>query len=265
MLLALAPGCVHVEVTDSVIFPAPALMAFDPGLPLEEIRIRTQDGLRLDAWLVWKDAPRTLLTLHAEGESLKDLVAFANLVHAELPVNLMLVDYRGFGGSGGVPTGEGLLQDGRAALEYLIHQRRVPPSALVVYGLSLGAALAVDLASHHELGGLVIERPFVSVPALVDEVRRLAGSVEDRTRVRFDNLVKIRHHRGALLVIQSREGEMDLAGHAVQLHDACPSANKQLVAVREPGGFSWEVDPTLFVQAMRGFLDALGSTARGSP
>src|SRR5437867_7938918 len=78
---------------------------------------------------------------------------------------VLLVEYRGYGGNPGSPSEAGLYHDGRAALAFL-EREGITGRRLVLYGESLGSAVAVQLAATREVGALVLESPFTSIAAV---------------------------------------------------------------------------------------------------
>lgn len=130
-----------------------------------DLAIRTEDGLRLGAWLVPPVGPdRGVAVLVANGNA-GNRSARAPLARALADQGLivLLFDYRGYGGNPGSPTEEGLARDARAAREALLAETGLPPERLIYYGESLGAAVAARLAVEHPPGGLVLRSPFVDL------------------------------------------------------------------------------------------------------
>jgi fermentation-respiration switch protein FrsA (DUF1100 family) len=116
----------------------------------------------------------------------------------------MMVDYRGYGLSEGEPTEPGLYQDARAALRQFLTMPGVNRDHLIFYGMSLGSAVATELAFEAAKGelkdddgviieptALILDSPFASVQAIVNSSTFVAVPVEDLASVRFDNLSKI--------------------------------------------------------------------------
>jgi fermentation-respiration switch protein FrsA (DUF1100 family) len=87
-----------------------------------------------------------------------------------LGYNVFAFDYRGFGGSPGTPTEQGLYDDATAAYRYLSRTERVPPARMLLAGRSLGSAVAVDLATRVPAAGLLLFAPIDSVPAVAARV-----------------------------------------------------------------------------------------------
>ena len=77
--------------------------------------------------------------------------------------NVLLFDYRGFGGNAGVPTQNGLEADARAVRAYLVARRDVDAARLVYFGESLGTAVAIELAAEHAPAALILRSPFTSM------------------------------------------------------------------------------------------------------
>ena len=102
-----------------------------------------------------------------------------------LGYNVMAFDYRGFGDSPGVPSEDGLYADAAAAYRHLVRQQGVPPSRIILAGRSLGAAVAVDVATRVEAAGLLLFAPIDSVPQAGARVYPFAP-VRLLARHRFD-------------------------------------------------------------------------------
>jgi hypothetical protein len=136
------------------------------GLPLQDVWFRSIDGTRLFGWLVEAERPlATLLWCHGNaGNIIHRLENLAELYRIGLSV--FLFDYRGYGRSEGRPSEDGLYHDAEGAYLYLRQERQIPPSRLVVFGRSLGAAVATDLVSRRPAAGLILESPFPSVAAV---------------------------------------------------------------------------------------------------
>ena len=130
-----------------------------------QVELHTDDGLTLQAW----HAPATgharnatVMVLPGNAGSRADRVPLARAVAAR-GFDVVLLDYRGYGGNPGRPTEEGLAADARAAHRYLVDERGVDPERVLLWGESLGAAVAVRLARERTVGGLVLRSPFTSL------------------------------------------------------------------------------------------------------
>ena len=131
------------------------------GLPqAEEVTLRTADGERLIAWHI---APRgtkpVLLYFHGNGGAL-NLRADRFAWVASAGYGLVALSYRGYGGSTGRPSETGLILDAQAAYDFAV--ARYPTRRIVLWGESLGTAVAIALAAERAVGGLILDAPFTS-------------------------------------------------------------------------------------------------------
>ena len=135
------------------------------GLKYDEIRFdSTETGvLQLDGWWIPADGPastRTFLLLHDGSGSLSDTVPQLQALH-QLGLNIFAFDYRGFGKSVNIhPSQASTYEDADAAWRYLTDTRHLSPSAIVLDGVGLGAAIAVETARRHpQAAALILEDP----------------------------------------------------------------------------------------------------------
>lgn len=130
------------------------------GLPAEDTWFRSADGEELHGWWVpHRRARGTLLYCHGNSGSVAHQIAALRFLR-RMKVNLFAFDYRGYGRSSGTPTEAGLYRDVQAAFDHLVDYRGVLPREIVVFGHSLGGAVAVDCAVHRPAAGLVVQSTF---------------------------------------------------------------------------------------------------------
>ena len=152
-------------------FPTGAPPPVEQVLPdAESVRLRTTDGLDLDAW--WLPGGRTaVMVLHGNGGNRADRGPLGRALH-DLGLSVLLVDYRGYGGNPGTPTQAGLLADARAGAAWLTDRDDVDHQ--VWFGESLGGAVALGLAREVRPDAIILRSPFTS---LVDIARAHYGPV----------------------------------------------------------------------------------------
>ena len=139
----------------------------DAGLTYRDLELTTGDGERLHGWWVEARAERVghLLVCHGNGGNIGDRVLHAELLTAA-GFDVLLFDYRGYGRSTGKPDEPGTYRDARAARECLLGQPGVDADRVFYLGESLGAAVAIELATEHPPAGLVLLSAFASVRAM---------------------------------------------------------------------------------------------------
>lgn len=136
------------------------------GLPLQEVWLQAEDGTKLFGWYVENRAtPVVLLWCHGNAGNI--IHRLENLVELyRLGFSVLLFDYRGYGRSQGRPTEEGMYQDALAAYDYLASERQIAPERLLLFGRSLGGAVAGYVASRKPAAGLILESVFPSIAAV---------------------------------------------------------------------------------------------------
>lgn len=155
------------------------------GIPYENVYIRTKDGVKLNLILLRytggdvppsgaascqsatpSSAPPTILYFHGNAGNIGHRVPNALLMVVNLKANMVLVDYRGYGKSEGEPSENGLYMDAEATLDYVMTRPDLDKTKVVLFGRSLGGAVAVRLASAnpHRVAAIIVENTFLSIP-----------------------------------------------------------------------------------------------------
>lgn len=208
--------------------PGPVPRAGDVFPGAEDVRFPTEDGLTLNGWFVPAGTGRAagaVLVLNGNAGHRGHRAPLAKAL-AERGFAVLLFDYRGYGGSAGRPTEEGLLRDARAARSYLEHRGVVAPIAL--FGESLGAAVALAVAVEKPPAALVLRSPFTSL-AEVGRVHYPLLPVRLLLRDRYSSLERIRSLACPLLVVAGGGDRIIPAGQSRTLFDAAPDVAKRFV------------------------------------
>jgi len=179
------------------------------GLDYEDTWINTADGERLHGWYIPADDARgTVLFFHGNAGNISHRME-SILIFNRLGLNVLIVDYRGYGQSSGKAGEQGTYRDAKAAWDYLVGQRRLPPERIVIFGRSLGGGVGAWLASQPgvEPAGVIIESSFSSG---VDMGKRLYPMLPVRliTRINYPVREYITAVRAPVLVVHSRDDEI---------------------------------------------------------
>ncbi|MDR0610933.1 MAG: alpha/beta hydrolase [Planctomycetaceae bacterium] len=105
----------------------------------------------------------SILYCHGNAENISHLVDLALQLSIDLRCNILIFDYAGYGKSEGKPTAKGILDDGRAARDWLAARDGISHEQVIVYGQSLGGSVAVDIAAKDGAKGLIVESSFTSL------------------------------------------------------------------------------------------------------
>jgi len=175
------------------------------GLQYEDVAFATQDGVHLHGWYCPIPRPRyVFLMFHGNAGNithrLDRIVAWQSL----LGVSVFVFDYRGYGRSAGQPNESGVYNDARAAYHWMTDSKGIAPQEVVFFGESLGAAVALQLATEVAPRALILESPFTSA---VDLGQRAFPWLPVRwiMRNRFASLEKIGRYHGPLLIIHGTQ------------------------------------------------------------
>ncbi len=172
ILIIIAGACVilsgflFIFQSHYIYYPERVLSA-DPGsigLYFESVSFETTDRVKLSGWFVPSESARgVILFCHGNAGNISHRLESIQIFH-RLGLDIFIFDYRGYGQSEGKPTEHGTYKDAEAALRYLIEERQVNPNDIIVFGRSLGGAVASWLAQSHMPGALILESTFTSLP-----------------------------------------------------------------------------------------------------
>ncbi|MDQ3818756.1 MAG: alpha/beta hydrolase [Acidobacteriota bacterium] len=195
---------------------------------IENVWMKTADGVRIHGWYSTPQrvingqgstiqTRMTLLWFHGNAGNITDRYGvISNLM--ELPVAVFIIDYRGYGRSQGGPSEQGLYADARAAWDYLTATRNIPPKNIVIFGDSLGGAVAIDLAAKVNAAGLLVQSTFTSIPDMAALL--MPAFPRFLLRTKMDSINKIGEVRCPKLFIHSPGDEMIPFSMGRRLYDA---------------------------------------------
>jgi pimeloyl-ACP methyl ester carboxylesterase len=188
------------------------------GLSYEDVMLETAGGTTVHGWyLPGREDAHTLLFLHGNAGNISHRLDSLRLFN-ELGLNVLIIDYSGFGRSGGKPGEQQTYEDARLAWTYLTQSRGVAPGRIVIFGRSLGGGVATWLASEETPGGLILESAFTSVPALAKKYYPIFP-VSWLARIRYDNASRLPKVRCPVLIAHSRDDEIVPIDHGRALFE----------------------------------------------
>lgn len=229
------------------------------GLPYKDIRLIAADGPSLHGWFIpaaqRENAPQprgTVLFLHGNAGNISHRIDSLQMFH-RMGYSTLIFDYRGYGNNDGSPSEQGTYRDAEAAWHYLTEQRHIPSCRIVLFGESLGGAVASWLAARQKPAALVIASGFTSVPDLAQHfypfmpVRWLA-------HLRYDTRENLRAVAAPVLIAHSPEDEIIPFEHGQALYAAANPPKRFLeLAGGHNDGFIFMREP--WVRELKNFLD----------
>jgi fermentation-respiration switch protein FrsA (DUF1100 family) len=133
------------------------------GLHFEDVELTTSDSLKIHGWYVPAPNARSiLLFFHGNAGNISHRLESIKIFH-DLGLSVFIIDYRGYGQSEGTPSIKGTGLDALAAWQWLTENKKIPDDMIIVFGRSLGGAVAVELARSVTPGALILESTFSSL------------------------------------------------------------------------------------------------------
>jgi fermentation-respiration switch protein FrsA (DUF1100 family) len=218
------------------------------GLEYEDIYLDTEDGVKLHGWYLPKQgAPQVVLFLHGNGGNISHRGDSLEIFH-RLGMSVLIIDYRGYGQSTGSPSEEGLYEDARNTWRYLI-ERGFMREQIILFGRSIGGAVAVKLAVEKGPAKLILESTFSSSRDMADSLMPLISRIAVM-RYPFDSMARIKAVKAQLLMLHSPDDEIIPFSLGEKLYRA---ANEPKQFVKLQGDHNYG-----FIQSQPGYEEALG-------
>jgi len=209
----------------------------DIGLTFERVSLQVDGGLKISAWYIpVAKARKTVLFCHGNGGNLSHRLDTINLLN-ELGLNCFLFDYRGYGDSQGRPSEKGTYADAAAAWDWLTEKKGVEPEDIVIFGRSMGGAIASKLARKVNPAALVVESAFSSYVELGKKCYPYLP-VKHFSKFEYNTVKYVKRVKCPVLVIHSKADEIIPYEFGSQIFDAVRT-EKQFVEIfgRHNDGF----------------------------
>ncbi len=222
------------------------------GLPYEPVTIPTEDDIELDAWLIpARDQHGVVAFFHGNSGNISHRLETLQLLH-EFGLTTLIFDYRGYGRSGGTPSEQGTYRDAEAVWRYLTEERQLANPDIILFGRSLGGAIAAHLAARHSPGALILESAFVSIPKLAAMVYPYLP-VQWISRYRYPTAELLESITCPVLIIHSREDEIVPFEHGQELF-AQAKGPKEFLEIHGSHNDAHLVSHQAYIEGLAGFL-----------
>jgi len=169
----------------------------------KEIFIQNKEGIKLKAWLHEKDLinKKTIIFFHGNAGNLRNRNYKLNEL-SKFDINFLIVAYRGFSGNQGKPSEQGLYEDARSTLDWL-KIKGVKEKNLILYGESLGTAIAIEIAQNKDLAGIILESPFTSMVELAQKYYPVLP-VKFLLKDKYETIKKLPNINSPILVLHGK-------------------------------------------------------------
>ncbi len=174
---------------------------------IEKVKISTKDNIELLGWYHKKNLKnfKTLVFFHGNAGTLENRIHKLN--HFEdMNINFLIIAWRGFSGNNGKPTEQGLYDDGKSAIDWLI-KKGVNEKNIILYGESLGTGVATHLAQDKDFAAVILETPFTS---MADAAKTFYPFIPVRILLKdkFENYKKIKNINSPILVMHGEKDQI---------------------------------------------------------
>lgn len=223
------------------------------GLDYTSVNITTRDGETLHGW--WMSVPNakgTVLFFHGNAGNISHRINYLAMFK-RLGYNTLLFDYRGYGQSSGVPSESGTYLDAQAAWRYLTEIRGIAPARIVLFGESLGGAVAAWLAVQEKPGLLALASTFTSIPDLAAEIYPFLP-VRWIARFDYDTRKSLQSVTCPVFIAHSPQDEIIPFGHGQQLFQAAPEP-KQFLTLEGGHNTGFIFMQPAWIKSLGAFLD----------
>lgn len=237
------------------------------AIPYEDAILTTKDGASIHTWLMLQpdhstsNPYPTLIYFHGNAGNMGFRLPNAVRMFTKSKINILMMDYRGYGHSTGVPTEDGLNTDADCVLEYALAHPRLHQSPIILFGRSLGGAVSVALAHRYgdKVHAVVLENTFISIAAMVDVLMPyISWAKKYVLRIGWDSGLMIQSLQQPILFISGDSDQLVPPSHMKALYEsAVASRLREFFSVA--GGThndTWEVAGMNYYTRLREFIAA---------
>jgi fermentation-respiration switch protein FrsA (DUF1100 family) len=174
------------------------------GLEYEDVYLTASDGTRIHGWHIPGCSEVTLLWFHGNAGNISHRLDNILMLHQRLGVSVLIIDYRGYGLSEGRPSEKGIYMDTEAAFDYLASDLGLNVERdVILFGRSLGAGVAVEMATRRRIRGVILESGFTSIREMAEASGSLLpiSLVLTLFEARYDSISKIGQVESPVMVL----------------------------------------------------------------
>ena len=265
VLFVFLTACSTIDINERDVFDAHRTISpqeFETaGYSLNETFFKTEDGVEINSWILKNDQPKaTILYLGGNGFLMVKSRPLIEL-YSRLPVNVVFIDYRGYGKSSGEPSVRGVQLDAEAAYEIALEISEESNSELIVHGHSMGSFLSAHIADTRQVSGYILESPVSEIDSwtkgLVPWLLRpfIRFNIDEAISSQ-DNLSRVKRISEPLLIIGGDSDEITPFSMAEDLYKKSVSTQKEIVRIAGGGHNDLPVSINYF-ESINAFIGSL--------
>lgn len=236
-----------------IFFPERELWAspFDGGMNYEDVYLTCPDGVTIHGWFIPGHKKTVILFFHGNGGNISHRIEKIRLL-AYPHLSSLMIDYHGYGQSQGHPSEESCYLDALTAWNYLTQERLIDSNQIVLFGESLGGAVAIDLASKKIVGAIILESTFTNIGAVMSRFVPGLGSLFKK---KFDSFSKIPHLHSPLLILHGNEDELVPYALGQKLFEKANEPKEFFTIEGAHHNDTYEVGGKAYVQKVHQFIE----------
>ena len=224
----------------------------DIGLEYEEVSLQTKDNVTVSGWYIPAEHEKgVLLFCHGNAGNISHRLESISIFH-NLGLSVLIFDYRGYGKSEGKPSEKGTCLDAESAWNYLVEVKHKSPDRIIVFGRSLGAAVAADTALKKIPAGLILESGFLSVPEMGKKHYPWIP-VKYLSKFHYSTIDKIQSITCPKLVIHSPDDEIVPFEHGKSLFEKAVQP-KEFLKIKGGHNEGFLISGDLYIEGLRKFV-----------
>lgn len=225
----------------------------------KEIWFTTADGVKINGlYAKAPDAKFTLLWFHGNAGNMENRFDMLKKL-LKVGIDILIIDYRSYGKSEGSPSEEGLYKDADGAYDFLISEMKIPPERIIIFGKSLGSAVAIDLASRVKCAGLIVQSSFTSAKDMAKYVMPFFPA-RYFMRTNFDSISKISKITVPKLFIHSPADEVIPFEQGKKLFEAAPEPKRFYEVPYAAHNYTYIIGGEKYLDEFRKFVKSLSKT-----
>lgn len=225
----------------------------DVNLEYEEIYFKTKDGITISGWYIPSENEKgIILFCHGNAGNISHRLDSLKILNS-LNLSVLIFDYRGYGKSEGKPNEIGTYLDAEAAWDYLVNFKEKSPERIILFGRSLGAAIAAEVALRKNPAGLIIESSFSSVPDIGADFYPWLP-VKLISKFKYSTIDKVGLIKCPKLIIHSPEDEIIPFKHGKSLFEKA-SPPKDFLEIKGGHNEGFLISGSAYREGLKGFLD----------
>ena len=226
------------------------------GLSFEDIYFKTEDDVLLNGWFIpADDARKTLLFFHGNGGNISHRLESLKIFH-EMGLSVFIIDYRGYGQSQGTTSEQGTYRDAEAAWQFLTETRGISDEDIIIFGRSMGGAVAIWLAGKHTPNLLILESAFTSVADMAKHYYPYLPT-HLLVRIKYASIDRIEYIHCPILISHSQTDEIVPYKYGRELFEKA-QAPKSFLELKGGHNDGFIISGRSYIDGIENFINAYG-------